>query len=186
LDAFILGYFCGVQTNNSKATYEQLLLHKLVTQRVQLATESIFFKKHLREWSSLVIDEHIHRIYQEVQHEIDCTQCGNCCKNLEPGLDENEVPMLADATQMELMDFKSKYVAFDGVAYFLKTKPCMFLAECKCTIYNNRPAACAGFPHLDGKDMKYKRSLWENYLVCPIVYLVVERLKQLTNFVHDR
>lgn len=175
-----------MQPNKSDDTYEQSLLRELANKRVQLATENIFFKKHLRNQSSQTIDHYIHNLYKDAQQEIDCTQCGNCCKNLEPGLDEHEVPILADAAKQELMTFKSSYVAFDGVAYFLKTKPCMFLDGCKCSIYSKRPAACAGFPHLDGKDIKYKRSLWENFFICPIVYVVMERLKQLTNFEHAR
>jgi Fe-S-cluster containining protein len=173
-----------VHSNNSDIPYEQLLLSELIAKRVQLTTENIFFKKHLRNHVSVAIDTHIHTLYEEVKQQIDCTKCGNCCKNLEPGLDDDEVPILAAASQIKLIDFKQQYVAFDGVAYFLKTKPCMFLNDCKCTIYKQRPKACAGFPHLDGKDMKYKRSLWENYFVCPIVYVVVERLKKITNFEH--
>jgi Fe-S-cluster containining protein len=144
--------------------------------------ENIFFKKHLRNFSSEEIDAHIHRLNTEVSAQIDCTTCANCCKKLEPGLEPNELETLALQKNMPPDVFKQQYVAFDGEAQFLKTKPCMFLADCKCSIYAVRPAACAGYPHLDGKDMKYKRSLWSNYGVCPIVFNVLEALKSELQF----
>lgn len=144
--------------------------------------ENIFFKKHLRNYSSAVIDEKIHALNKRVSSGIDCTQCANCCKQLEPGLETDEIELLALEKQVPAELFKQTYVAFDGDAQFLKTKPCMFLDSCKCSIYNKRPAACAGYPHLDGKDMKYKRSLWSNYAVCPIVFNVVEELKTELDF----
>ena len=144
--------------------------------------ENIFFKKYLRNYPSAVVDQKIHALNKKVSPAIDCTQCANCCKQLEPGLEPAEIELLALKKQMPADLFKQVYVAFDGEAQFLKTKPCMFLDSCKCSIYEDRPAACAGYPHLDGKDMKYKRSLWSNYAVCPIVFNVVEELKTELDF----
>lgn len=149
-------------------------------------TENIFFKKHLRGVSSIKVDEHIHRLYNIVANEIDCTLCGNCCKKLEPGIETDEIDRLAQFKGIEPIDFKRLYVAYDGEAQYLKTKPCMFLSGCKCTIYDSRPNACAGYPHLDQPNMKYKRSLWENYSICPIVYQVIELLKLELGFSYGK
>lgn len=149
------------------------------------AIENIFFKKHLRNIASAVIDEKIHALALSVAAEIDCTKCANCCKKLEPGLEDNEIKGLAQLKNMPPDYFRATYVGYDGEACFLKTKPCMFLDGNKCGIYNNRPAACAGYPHLDGKDMKYKRSLWSNYQVCPIVFNVIEQLKTEVAFCYE-
>lgn len=148
--------------------------------------ENIFFKKHLRNIASSVVDEKIHALNKHISEHIDCTQCANCCKQFEPGLETHEIETLAEQKHMPSDLFKQQYVAFDGEAQFLKTKPCMFLHDCKCSIYSHRPAACAGFPHLNGKDMKYKRSLWNNYGVCPIVFNVVERLKLELGFSYGK
>lgn len=150
------------------------------------SVENIFFKKHLRQFKSQEIDELIHQLNQTVSNQIDCTTCGNCCKKLEPGLEVNEIEQLANLKNMDANSFKNEFILFDGQAQFLKTKPCMFLAECKCTIYENRPAACAGYPHLDGGDMKFKSSLWSNYNVCPIVFNVIEELKIQLNFSYGK
>lgn len=144
--------------------------------------ENIFFKKFLRGVSSKEVDEHIHRLSETVSAQIDCLACANCCKKLEPGLEQSEIEVLATARQQEIETFKQQYVAYDGEALYLKTKPCMFLNECACTIYEDRPAACAGYPHLNQPDMKFRRTLWENYSICPIVFNVLEELKKELNF----
>lgn len=144
--------------------------------------ENIFFKKFLRSIKSEEVDRLIHKHYTAVQQLIDCTRCGNCCKKLDPGIESDEIPILAQAAQIPLQFFLHEHTATDGHARFLKQKPCLFLKDCKCSIYTQRPKACAGYPHLDQKDMKYKRSLWENYSICPIVYNVLEQVKKDLNY----
>lgn len=146
------------------------------------AIENIFFKKHLRNYSSEKIDELVHQLDKELTPQIDCTKCGNCCKKLEPELSSDEIKKLAMVKNESPEEFKIKYVLHDGKSHFLKTKPCMFLNECKCSIYSSRLQACAGFPHLDLKDFKYRSNFWSNYSLCPIVLNVIESLKEKTGF----
>ena len=161
-----------------------LLLNEMRPLLAKKAVENIFFKKHLRQYSSTVVDELIHELNAEIAPKIDCLACANCCRNLEPGIEDNELEKLAELTGTTTELFKQLFVGFDGETLFLKTKPCAFLKEFACEIYTNRPGACKGFPHLDGKDMKYKRSLWTNYTICPIVFNVIEHLKMRLNFNH--
>ena len=144
--------------------------------------ENIFFKKFLRDIPSATFDEKIHRLQHEVSAQIDCLKCANCCKKLEPGVEESEIEVLAKIRQQPAEDFKQQFIAYDGDALYLQTKPCMFLNECACTVYEQRPAACAGYPHLDQTDMKFRRSMWENYAVCPIVFNVLEAAKAELGF----
>ncbi len=144
--------------------------------------ENIFFKKFLRDTPSKVVDEKVHALNTRVSAQIDCLQCANCCKKLEPGLEMHEIEVLANIKQQPVEVFKQNYVAFDGEAQYLQTKPCMFLNGCACTIYEQRPQACSGYPHLDQPDMKYRRSFWENYAICPIVFNVLEELKKELGF----
>lgn len=148
--------------------------------------ENIFFKKHLRNYTSSFVDEQIHLIAKQTESQIDCMACGNCCKKLEPGLTDTDIEKLAQHANMDVVAFKQNWVAFDSETAFLKTKPCMFLVDCKCTIYQSRPEACKAYPHLDGTNLKYKQSLWSNYAVCPIVFNVVEQLKTQLDFVYER
>lgn len=145
--------------------------------------DNIFFKKFLRSVASKEVDERIHRLSESVSAQVDCMVCANCCKKLEPGLEANEIETLAGLKQQAIDEFKQQYVVYDGEALYLKTKPCMFLADCACAIYENRPAACSGYPHLNQPDMKFRRTLWENYSICPIVFNVVEGLKTELGFI---
>jgi Fe-S-cluster containining protein len=146
------------------------------------SVENIFFKKHLRTFSSSAVDAIVARLSDTISKQIDCTQCGNCCKHLEPGLEDTEIETLAGLKGMTAEDFHERYVRFDGQSQFLQTKPCMFLDGNLCTIYDSRPGACAAYPHLDQPHIKYKRSVWENYAICPIVFNVVEALKTELGF----
>lgn len=167
-------YFCPVITD------PQHILPLLKEKQV----ENIFFKKFLRNVPSASVDEKVKVLNAEVSSVVDCTQCANCCKQLEPGLDTHEIERLALRKEMMAEDFKQMYVAFDGESQFLKTKPCMFLDGHRCGIYEDRPGACAAYPHLDQPDIKYKRSVWSNYSICPIVFNVIEGLKQQVNFTY--
>lgn len=146
------------------------------------AVENIFFKKHLRNFSSEKVDALVHELDREITPQIDCTQCGNCCKKLEPELSSDEIEKLAAIKNETPEKFKQNYVLHDGKTNFLKTKPCMFLSENKCSVYESRPQACAGFPHLDLNDFKYRSTFWSNYSLCPIVFNVIESLKEKTEF----
>ena len=150
------------------------------------AAENIFFKKYLKQFPSTQIDPMVHQLYAEFTAKIDCTTCANCCSYLEPGIDEAEIERLAACQQMDPVDFKRAHVAFDGEALFLKAKPCMFLQEKKCGIYIDRPQACAAYPHLEQENFKYKRNVWSNYQICPIVFEVIEKLKNTLGFKYEK
>lgn len=137
------------------------------------------FRKYLRNFSSAQIDPQVRKIYAEVSSQIDCTQCGNCCTQLEPGLTRDEAIELASCKGMKTEDFFAAHVLEerDEVAY-LKAKPCIFLAEKKCSIYPKRPASCADYPHLNKPNFKYNRNVWVNAEICPIVFEVIEGLKK--------
>ncbi|MFY8021619.1 MAG: YkgJ family cysteine cluster protein [Bacteroidia bacterium] len=145
-------------------------------------SENIFFKKELKKYSSELIDEKVQALVLHFYQLIDCTKCANCCKNLEPGIEDHELEKLAERYHMDVIEFRRNYVEFDGDTLFLKTKPCMFLDENKCGIYEDRPHACALYPHLEQSHFKYKKNVWSNYQICPIVYEVVEGLKKELNF----
>lgn len=148
--------------------------------------ENIFFKKYLRKFSSSDIDQKIHALNIEISAQIDCLQCANCCKKLEPGLEPHEIEILASFKKQEIEVFKQNYIAYDGQSLYLKTKPCLFLTNCSCSIYENRPAACSGYPHLDTTDLKHRKSFWENYSICPIVFNVIEQLKADLKFIETK
>jgi uncharacterized protein len=148
--------------------------------------ENIAFKKFLRNIPSKEIDIKVHAIAAEVSSQIDCTQCANCCKSVEPGVHEGELEILARHKQMMLRDFKQSFVANEPVTgiQFLKHTPCLFLKENKCSVYADRPSACADYPHLNQARFKFRfKSIMFNYRICPIVYNTVEMLKNELGFI---
>jgi len=158
-------------------------INKVITKK---NIENIFFKKFIRNISSTTFDEKVHHLYPHFNQSEICVTCANCCKKFEPGIETDELLKLAQLAGKNPIDFKNEFVAFDGDALYLKNKPCVFLNNCKCSIYNSRPAACADYPHLNQTQLKYKRSLWTNYQICPIVFNVIEALKIELNFIyHD-
>ena len=65
-------------------------------------------------------------------------------------------------------------------------QPCQFLnlADNKCSIYEVRPADCAGFPHHDKKKMTdYMHVYKQNVEYCPATYKWIEKIMML---IHEK
>jgi len=127
------------------------------------------------------IDAIVHKIADEVTSQIDCTQCANCCKQIRPVLDMEDVSKFALGLKNEVSEFQERYLSQDtenSSQYIFKELPCPFLNNNKCSNYDCRPKDCRSYPHLHKKGFVYR--LWgviENYAVCPIVFNVYEQLK---------
>ena len=59
-----------------------------------------------------------------------------------------------------------------------RKQPCQFLnlEDNKCSIYDIRPADCAGFPHLPKKMKGYAHVHKQNIEYCPATYRLVEKM----------
>ncbi|MBK8848386.1 MAG: YkgJ family cysteine cluster protein [Bacteroidetes bacterium] len=148
--------------------------------------ENLSFRQFLKaQSSSTKIDQKVFALYAEVSNAIDCTTCGNCCKQLNPAIEEHNKPAIAAYLNCSVETLETKHLDIDPVENyeFIKTNPCPCLDNNKCMIYQDRPASCAEYPHLNKKDFVYRLfSVLDNYGICPIVYNVVERLKQSYHF----
>lgn len=142
--------------------------------------ENTKFKVELKNIPTKRVDELVRKLNDEVSAAIDCTACGNCCKQLEPPVHQEEVEQLAKIKNSDVDEFKEKYVGREVSTniQFLKCRPCIFLHHTKCSVYEQRPASCADYPHLHQPNFKYRwKSVMANYALCPIVFNVVEQLK---------
>jgi len=64
-----------------------------------------------------------------------------------------------------------------------RTKPCPFLKDNRCSVYEDRPADCSGYPYLYERDFVFRTwAMIERIPTCPIVYQVVEDLKESLGF----
>ena len=64
-----------------------------------------------------------------------------------------------------------------------KSVPCQFLdlKDNKCSIYDVRPADCAGFPHFPKKFKDYAHVHKQNVELCPATYRMVEKMIERMN-----
>ena len=130
------------------------------------------------------IDRIVHELNDYFSERIDCRQCGHCCTKLRPILAESDIDLLMKATFLSRKDFKELYVETDDEGdMLLRHLPCAFLNSKECTLYEHRPEDCRSYPHLNKKEITYRLfGILENYAICPIVFNVIEELKERLHF----
>ena len=146
--------------------------------------ENDAFRSYLQKIDSNELDKKVHAINDIITPQIDCTQCGACCRQLMINVTEEEKLKVAHHLQIIPEDFKDKYLeeSMQG-KLIMSSIPCHFLAESKCTVYENRFTECRAFPHLHETNFKGRLfGTLVHYAMCPIIYNVVEELKLEVGF----
>lgn len=125
--------------------------------------ENISFRTYLKGQNSEKIDKIVHRLNEDITPKIDCLDCGNCCMNLRPIV--SEVSRFAEAENIEAVKY-------------LKSFPCKYIKDKKCTIYSDRFEECREFPYMHrDKFITRLHGVLQNYEICPIVFNIYEHLK---------
>lgn len=142
------------------------------------------FRLFLKQQHSEDIDRIVHEINDLITPQIDCTQCGNCCKSLMINITPAETISLAAHLQMDIEAVKEKFVEISEQGkMIINTIPCHFLGGTSCTIYENRFTECREFPHLHKKNFTTRLfGTLMYYAMCPIIFNVVETLKKELNY----
>jgi Fe-S-cluster containining protein len=146
------------------------------------AGENKKFLQSLKKKDARQVDSAFHQTHKKVFEELDCLTCANCCKTTSPIFYQNDIERVGKALRMKPGDFIDAYLRVDeDDDYVLKSAPCPFLgADNHCSVYEDRPKACREYPHTDRKKMVQIMDLtYKNTLVCPAVFEIVERLKNL-------
>jgi len=118
----------------------------------------------------------------ETWREIDCLSCANCCKTMTPTFNAADLKRISAHFGQSVDEFKRKWLykekKKDG-DWLNKQQPCQFLnlEDNKCSIYDIRPADCAGFPHLRKQFAQYAHVHKQNVEYCPATYRLVEKMK---------
>lgn len=131
------------------------------------------------------IDFTLNVIVPEVEKNIDCKQCGNCCQHLQPGLSEEEISRFASLKNMSDNYFKNQFTSHEKgtMIQYMTARPCVFLDNKICSVYESRPYSCKDFPYIDESRIKmYWKRVMEYYKICPIVFNTVELLKKEVGF----
>lgn len=162
-------------------------IHKLAEQRED---ENSSFRRFLKTECNLEpnkVDQRVFEITRRVWAGIDCTTCANCCRELTPTFSEEEVDRVAHRLRMQRREFIQTYLkradADSDHPWQTRSTPCPFLKDNLCSIYEDRPAECSGYPYLYMPNFVSRTlGMVERTFTCPIVYEVVEELKESLGF----
>jgi Fe-S-cluster containining protein len=144
------------------------------------------FRKHLK--SHPLADRRFRRIAEDIEAQIDCTVCANCCRVATARLVERDVERIARHIGAKRAEFLRDYTEMSAEeGLILKRTPagCIFLDGTMCTIYDARPHACENFPHVVRGEGSVVSRMWDfndRACYCPIVYNTLERVKDETGF----
>lgn len=119
------------------------------------------------------MDEIVHGFCEQVIQEIDCKECGNCCRIISPTFEEGDIKRLASHLGISHSEFERRYLKEDEGPFseglIFNHLPCPFLDGNLCTCYEYRPEACRSFPHLHKKgDEKCLESWKTRQKYCPL------------------
>jgi Fe-S-cluster containining protein len=145
--------------------------------------ENLHFRRHLHAHNVPI--EPFQILAREIERQIDCTQCANCCRRMIVDVTRDEIETIAEHLGMTFDEVLLKHIdpePGDSGHKIMRTEhnACTFLDGNLCMIYEARPAACREFPHVTvgvhtlGARME---SVCRHSSVCPILYNAIEAYK---------
>lgn len=166
----------------------------MITDLIQIRTlgekkrdENLRFRRHMKSRDHS--DRILRRIAEEIEGQIDCTQCANCCKVATVRLSDRDVERLARYLRIPPARFLADYAvetAEEGLILRRdKQSGCVFLSGTECAVYDARPDICQRFPHLVRGQGSIASRMWEfvdRACYCPIVYNSLEAFKDELRF----
>jgi hypothetical protein len=145
------------------------------------------FRRHLKSHSHS--DRVLRRIAEDIEEQIDCTQCANCCKVATTKVSERDVEHLARYLRIKPAQFLKDYTMESGdegvVLRRTEEDGCVFLDGTTCTVYEARPETCQRFPHVVRGAGSIASRMWQfgdRACYCPIVYNSLEAFKKELGF----
>ena len=149
--------------------------------------ENLRFRKHMKSRDHS--DRILRRIAVEVEEQIDCLQCANCCRVATAKVTDRDAERLAKALGIKLSRFLAEYTdksEEEGMVLKRDRKTgCVFLNGNECTVYDDRPESCQKFPHVVRGNGSILSRMWEfvdRASYCPIVYNSIEAFKEELKF----
>jgi len=152
----------------------------------QKRNENFRFRAYLKNHRHS--DRRLRRFGEDIESQIDCTKCANCCRVSEVGITDRDVEKLAKFLGMTEEEFLRDSTQRDeeGDLILKKTEAgCVFLKDNLCTVYEARPQNCANFPHLVRGTGSIASRMWQfvdRAEYCPIVYNWIEKVKEDIGF----
>jgi len=149
-----------------------------------------YFKEQ-GELSEKEVDQLVSETTRHVWASFDCARCANCCKELTRTVTDEEAGRLAARLALTPEEFRRRYLQGqadpeeagndeeqDDVRWRMRGKPCPFLKDNRCTVYEDRPEQCRKYPYLYEPRFSFRTlAMIERTFTCPVVYQVFEELK---------
>lgn len=159
-------------------------LELIKQQAIQQADDYEAFRYYVEDedLSDAELDQLIEALAAPIIAAIDCTQCGNCCRNLDVYLTPADGQRLADGLFIPLDAVQETYIDHARAAQeeewgMFRQKPCAFLQGNLCGVYAHRPESCRAYPEFT-PDFRWQLGhILGGVGLCPIIYNVVEALK---------
>lgn len=120
---------------------------------------------------------------KDVWQEVDCLACANCCKTMTPTFNKEDLKRISAHFGQTVDQFKAQWLKQERGGdrdWINRRQPCQFLnlSDNKCSIYEIRPADCAGFPHLGRKMKDYVHVHKQNVEYCPATAKMVDKMME--------
>jgi len=133
-------------------------------------------------------ERRMRRIAEEIENQIDCTVCANCCRVATVRISDRDIDRLARHFSITRAEFLSAYTnesEDEGRILRRNEAGCVFLDGNDCTVYDSRPDTCSRFPHLVRGNGSIASRMWQfidRACYCPIVYNSLEAFKAESKF----
>jgi Fe-S-cluster containining protein len=130
------------------------------------------------------MEKYLPDLHEEAFSKIRCLDCAGCCTNISPRFKTPDISRIAKYLRIKESHLIEQYLRLDEDGdYVVQRSPCPFLGEGNmCSIYEARPGDCRRYPYTDSGDFfAYASTTHQNSVICPAVYYVLERLKQIVS-----
>jgi Fe-S-cluster containining protein len=146
------------------------------------------FRRHMKVHD--FPERRFRKVAEEIEEQIDCRACANCCKVAETDITGRDVDRLARHLGLTPKQFIAQYTTMsaqedDEIILRRNDSGCIFLDGNDCTIYEARPDTCKLFPHLVRGAGSIESRMWQmidRATYCPIVYNTLEEYKDIVGF----
>lgn len=137
------------------------------------------FIKYRLKWSNGKLDNSVQDIFKRMLNEVDCTVCGNCCRIYEIELLDTDIDKLSQFLNITIGEFIEKYtMPGNETKIAFNTRPCQFLCDNKCSVYEARPQVCREYPHVQKGEIRMRMwSVLDYARDCPLIFNMLQTMK---------
>ncbi len=145
--------------------------------------ENYKFRRYLKSHADeKTLDEQFKKLHNKYFKNFDCSKCRNCCKVLGISMNEYELNEICKSYDLDINKLKNNILKENYGEYI--AKPCPFLnKDNSCQLEGHLPETCRDYPYTNKEERLFSLlTIVNNSKVCPVVYKILEDLKELYKF----